>query len=80
MSAEIHERIAVLRQRTRDNALTINEMREAVVLMRGDRERAAKVSAKARAPKEPKQPKEPKAAKTAKKPIDTDALLSQLDF
>ena len=51
VSIPTQERIAALRQKSRDNTLTLDEMREAITLMRGDRVRAAATSAKARAPK-----------------------------
>lgn len=63
-------RITELRQRARENTITLEEMREAIALMRGDRVRAAAASLKSRT----------KKATTAKnaKAIDSDALLQTM--
>jgi len=63
----VTSRITELRQRARDNTITLEEMREAITLMRGDRVRAAATSLKSRTKKADKAA----AAKT----IDSDALL-----
>lgn len=48
ISPEVQGKIAILRQKAVDGTLTIEEMREAVLLMRGDRKaNAAAPSAKA---------------------------------
>jgi hypothetical protein len=68
---EIHERLAVLRAKSRDNTITLAEVTEAITLMRAGRVVAAATSAKS---------KSTKAATAAKKaPVDSDDLLSQLE-
>jgi hypothetical protein len=63
----VTSRITELRQRARDNTITLEEMREAIALMRGDRVRAAATSLKSRTKKADKA--------QAAKAIDSDALL-----
>ena len=41
MSPEVQSRIAVLRQKAADGSVTLEEMKEAIVLIRGDRASAA---------------------------------------
>jgi hypothetical protein len=41
MTPEIRQRIEILRQKSADNTITLDEMREAVVLMREGRKAAA---------------------------------------
>jgi hypothetical protein len=68
---EVHERLTVLRAKSRDNTITLDEVKEGIQLMRAGRTQAAKVSAKA---------KSEKSATAAKKaPINSDDLLSELD-
>lgn len=54
LSPELQIKIATWRQKVADNTLTLEEMREAVKLIRGDRLSAAQASAKSRASKGPK--------------------------
>ena len=44
MSPDVQAKLAVLRQKAIDGTLSLDEMKEAVVLMRGDRKAAAVVS------------------------------------
>lgn len=76
VSVPTQERIAALRQKARDNGtLTLEETREVIAMMRGDRIRAATTSAKSRTAKA-----EGTAAKAKSKlPIDSDGLLGELD-
>jgi hypothetical protein len=68
---EVHERLATLRAKSRDNTITLDEIKEGIELMRAGRTQAAKVSAKA---------KTEKAATKAKKgPVNSDDLLSELE-
>jgi len=61
-------RVETLRAKQRaGEKLSLEEMREAIALIRGDRVRAATASAKS------------KTAKAAKAPIDSEALLGELD-
>jgi hypothetical protein len=62
--------LAELRQKARDNTTTPEELRQALVLLRGDRTRAQATSSKA---------KGAKAAKAATKDIDSDGLLDELE-
>jgi hypothetical protein len=70
LSQHANERLAALRAAGRERPLTMEEMREAIKIMREDRTGAAATSAASKATKS--------AAKT-KKNIDSDDLLSQLD-
>lgn len=76
VSVPTQERIAALRQKARENGqLTLDETREVIAMMRGDRIRAATVSAKSRTVKA-----DGAAAKAKSKlPVDSDALLGELD-
>lgn len=69
-SSEVQARIQLLRQKSRDGTLSLEEMREAITLMRQDRVGASAVSAKA---------KERKSASKAKASINSDDLLGELD-
>lgn len=69
-SPEVIQRLAELRQKSRDNTLTMEEMREAITLLRNDRVGAHAVSARAKATKS--------AAKEKPNTNATD-LLSELD-
>lgn len=51
MSPETQQRIAFLRLKAAENTITLDEMKEAVALLRGDRARAAVTSEKSRATK-----------------------------
>jgi uncharacterized protein YnzC (UPF0291/DUF896 family) len=64
ISPETQQRIDELRQKSRDNTITREEMREALTLMRGDRVRAAATS---------------KTSRAKKQPVNSDNLLSELD-
>lgn len=70
LSQTANERLAVLRSASRERPLTMEEMREAIKIMREDRTNAAATSATSKA--------RTSTAK-AKKNIDSDDLLSQLD-
>ena len=63
VSSETQERIAELRIKSRENTLTIEEMREAIALMRVDRVHAEAVS---------------KTSRAKKGPVNSDDLLSEL--
>lgn len=65
MTPELTARIISLRQRAAEGTLTIEEMREAITLLRESRLSAAS------------QPRRPKATTAA--PIDTAALMDELD-
>ena len=71
MNSEIHQRLAVLRQKSRDNTLTMEEIRESITLMREGRVQAAATSATSKA--------RTSTAKAKKAPIDSNDLLSELD-
>jgi len=71
LSPETIERIAVLRQKSRENTLTQEEMREAINLMRNERLTAHATSATSKARKS--------TAAAKKGPINSDDLLSELD-
>ena len=67
VSDETRERVMVLRaKQQRGETLSLEEVREAVALMRGDRVRAATVSAKSKTAK-------------SKAPVDSEKLLGELD-
>lgn len=68
MTPETQLRLQEIRQKSLCNTATVEELREAMTIMRGDRAKAAAVSSKS---------KTTKAAKA--KPIDSDDLLSELD-
>lgn len=51
MSPETQQRIQVLRMKAAENTITLDEMKEAVALLRADRTRAAFTSEKSRATK-----------------------------
>lgn len=66
-----HLKLADYRRKAADNTITLEEMREAVKLMRQGRVSAATASEKSRTTK----------AKTASKaPVNADDLLSELDL
>lgn len=78
-SLETQQRLATLRQKVAaGEELALEESREVIRLMRGDRVRAAAVSAKARAPKDPAAPKAPRTVKAKAAAIDSDNLLDEL--
>ena len=54
MSPELNSRIAIWRAKALDNRLTPEDMKEAIQALRGDRVRAAIVSAKAKVKAAPK--------------------------
>lgn len=64
------QRLAELRVKSRENIITMEEMKEVIIMMREGRVLAAATSAKAKATK---------AVGTAKKNINSDDLLSELD-
>lgn len=64
------QKLAILREKSRNNTITQEEMREAIALMREGRVAAAATSAKA---------KSTKSAATAKKNINSDDLLKELE-
>lgn len=64
-AAETQAKIAEWRQKIRDNTITQEELREALIVLREGRKRAAAVSAASR-------------ARAAKAPINSDDLLSEL--
>lgn len=74
ISAETQARLAILRQKARDNTITQEEMKEAIQLMRTERVGASAVSAAAKATKATAKTK---AAPKAKP--NGDDLLSELD-
>jgi DNA-binding transcriptional MerR regulator len=53
MFNQSQERLQELRSKSREAVLSLEEVREAIKLMRGDRERAAAVSATSKARKAP---------------------------
>ena len=67
-SVETQAKIQLFRQKAREGTLTQDDMREAIILMRGDRERAASVSATSRTKKA-----------VGKVKVNSDDLLSELD-
>jgi len=71
MNQQIHERLSLLRQKARDNTITMEEIRESIGLMREGRTQAAKTSATSKA--------RTSTAKAKKAPIDSNDLLSELD-
>lgn len=64
MTPETSAKLQLWRQKAIDGTLTKEEMRDAIILLREDRVRAAAVSTK---------------SKVKKAPIDTDALLGELE-
>lgn len=70
LSPEMQSRLAELRQKSRENAITKEELQEALSMMRQERVGASATSATAKAKK---------STAAAKKNIDSDDLLSQLD-
>lgn len=64
-SPEVQAKVHLWRQKARDGTLTQDEMREAIVALRGDRTAAHATSAKAKAGR--------------KKPVNSDDLLAELD-
>lgn len=68
LTPEVQARIQLLRVKALDNTITQDELREAIKLLRADRYTVASASAKGKAAK---------AAKAA--PVDTDALLNELE-
>ncbi len=69
ISPETQMTIAEYRALARDGTASVEQLRRALQLLRGDRTRAQTTSTKA---------KTTKAAKAADKDIDSDALLAQL--
>lgn len=70
MNTQIHERLTVLRAKSRANTITMEEIRESITLMREGRIAAAATSSTSKAKK---------ATTAAKKlPINSDDLLSEL--
>lgn len=65
-SPEMQQRLAILRQKQRDGTIDIEEMKEAILMLKGDRRNAATVS---------EQSKRVKAKKEVK---SADELLAQL--
>ena len=63
-SAEVQNRIAQLRAKVLDNTLTLDDMKEAIKLLRAGRVAAQSSAAKSR---------------TKKPPVDTEALFNELD-
>ena len=68
LDAATQTRLQELREKSKMNTITIEEMKEAVTLMREGRVAASATSAKAKATKS-----------AAKKSVDSEDLLSQLD-
>jgi hypothetical protein len=66
MTPEQQGRIQVLRAKSREGTLTLEEMREAIIIMRQDRVSASQTSARSKATK----------SKTA---VNSDDLLSELE-
>lgn len=74
MSTTIAENVQIWRQKVQDDTITTEEMRLAIATMRGERVAAGATSSASR---------EKKAGATAKEkaaPIDSDALLGELDL
>ena len=69
ISTETTLSLAEYRALARDDKADINQLRQALTLLRGDRVRAQTTSTKA---------KTTRAAKVADKDIDSDALLNEL--
>lgn len=70
MNQQIHERLTQLRAKSRENTITMEEIRESITLMREGRIAAAATSSTSKAKK---------ATTAAKKlPINSDDLLSEL--
>lgn len=72
MSEVIQSQIQIWRQKCRDNTITLDEMKEAIAAIRGERTLASAVSAKSKTTKA--------TAKAKAEPIDSDDLLSQLSL
>lgn len=53
LTPEVQSRLAALRAKATANTLTLEEMREAIVLMRGSRLQAAETAKKSRSKKAP---------------------------
>lgn len=70
LSPEMQSRLAELRQKSRDNTISKEELQEALSMMRQERVGASATSATAKARK---------STAAAKKNIDSDDLLNQLD-
>ena len=71
MASEIiNGNIQLWRQKSRDGTITLDEMRQAIALIRAERVGASAVSAKSTATKV--------AAKAKAAPIDSDELLNEL--
>jgi len=70
MNSEIHARLDILRQKSRDNTITMEEVKESMILMREGRIAAAGTSAASKARKS--------TAAAKKAPINSDDLLSEL--
>lgn len=68
LGLDMHARVQMLRQKARDNQLTLEETREALQYLRGDRARAQATSTKSRGTKA-----------AGKKAVDSDGLLGELD-
>jgi len=69
MSPEVNAKIQLWRQKAREGTLTQDEMKEAILVLRADRQGAASTSAASR---------EKKAAGRAKAAINSDSLLDEL--
>ncbi len=67
MTPEMMTKIQLLRQKSREGTITIEELREAIALMREDRVGAGEASTKSR------------TKKAVKAAINSDDLLGQLD-
>lgn len=67
MSIEAQERLRAIRLKVQSRTHTIDDMREAVILIRQDRKAAAEVSTKSR------------EKKVGKPKIDSDAMLAELE-
>ena len=70
LSPEMQSRLAELRQKSRDNTITKEELQEAMAAMRQERVGASVTSATAKAKK---------STTAAKKNIDSDDLLADLE-
>lgn len=64
ISPEAQAKVQLWRQKAKDNTLTLEEMKEAVIYLRQDRMAAAQTSS---------------ASKAKKAPINSDSLLGELD-
>ena len=69
-SPEVTTKLAILRQKSRDGTITLEEMREGIAILREDRIGASVASGKARTTK---------ARSAASAAINSDELLAQLE-